>query len=68
MLGSLVDAVTEKTREQGVLKPYIEGNPDCGWMVLDYGSVVVHLLSPQMRDYYQLEVLWRRGKVVLHLQ
>ncbi|HOC22846.1 MAG TPA: ribosome silencing factor [Anaerolineaceae bacterium] len=68
MLASLVDAVTEKTREQGVLKPYIEGNPDCGWMVLDYGSVVVHLLSPQMRDYYQLEELWRRGKVVLHLQ
>ena len=48
-------------------KPYIEGNPD--WlMVLDYGSVVVHLLSPQMRDYYQLEELWRRGKIVLHLQ
>lgn len=68
MLSSLVDAVTEKTDAQGIDTPYVDGTPQSGWMVLDYGAVVVHLLSPEKRDYYQLEELWRKGKVILHFQ
>jgi len=68
MLASLADAVTEKTHDQGLVSPYVEGTPNSGWMVLDYGAVVVHLLSPEKRDYYQLEDLWHKGKVLLHVQ
>jgi ribosomal silencing factor RsfS len=37
-------------------------------VLLDYGGVVVHLLSPAARDYYKLEDLWSAGKVLLRLQ
>ncbi len=44
-----------------------QGNPDSGWVVLDYGDVVVHLFSPEQRSYYDLEELWSEGNVVLRL-
>jgi ribosome-associated protein len=36
-----------------------EGQPDTGWMVLDYGDIVVHAFTREQRDYYDLERLWR---------
>ena len=44
-----------------------EGGASSGWILLDFGSVVVHLLSPAQRKYYQLEELWREGRVVLRI-
>jgi ribosome-associated protein len=37
-------------------------------MLADYGGVVVHLFSPDRREFYNLEELWQDGKVILHLQ
>jgi ribosome-associated protein len=68
MLNALSDAVNEKTREQHKKKGRVEGKPEGGWLVLDYGSVVVHLFAPDMRDYYRLEDLWSEGKVLLRVQ
>lgn len=45
-----------------------EGRPEDGWMVLDYGSVIVHLLTNDLRRYYRLEELWGDGRVVLRLK
>jgi len=36
--------------------------------VVDFGDVVLHLFSPDQRDYYRLEELWEAGKVLLRLQ
>jgi ribosome-associated protein len=44
-----------------------QGKSDSGWIVLDYGDVVVHLLSPDQRAFYRLEELWAEGTVVLRL-
>lgn len=54
-----------KTRYHKTAQP--QGTSDSGWIVLDYGDVVVHLLSPEERDYYRLEDLWSEGQVVLRL-
>jgi ribosome-associated protein len=35
---------------------------------VDFGSVIVHLFSPERREYYALEELWREAKVVLRVQ
>ena len=69
MLNSLSDAVSEGIKsETGENTVASEGGPDSGWMILDYGGVVVHLMSPEMRHYYSLEDLWQKGKVLLRLQ
>jgi ribosome-associated protein len=45
------------------LKPIrTEGSPDGGWVVLDYGDFVVHIFSDAMREYYDLERLWKDAK------
>lgn len=42
----------------------IEGYTESRWILLDYGSVVIHLFDEQMRDYYDLERLWGAAKRV----
>jgi ribosome-associated protein len=68
MLNALADTVQESTQEQYKKKGRKEGEARDGWLVVDYGDVVVHLFSPDQRDYYQLEELWSDGKVLVRLQ
>ncbi|MEW6717717.1 MAG: ribosome silencing factor [Chloroflexota bacterium] len=68
MLQALVDEVQEKVDKSPSYPRRLEGIPADGWIVLDLGDVVLHLFSPERRDYYRLEELWSEGKVVLHLQ
>lgn len=42
----------------------IEGYDESRWIVLDYGSVVIHLFDDETRDYYDLESLWADGKAI----
>jgi len=68
MLDRLCDSVLREIKTNYKKNTQSEGFASSGWMVLDYGDVVVHLFSPEKRDYYQLEDLWNDGKVILHLQ
>lgn len=68
MLSSLADAAVEKTKQESGINGRTEGNPSDGWLVIDFGDVVVHIFSPDQRDFYHLEHLWERGKVLLRLQ
>ncbi|MEW6029290.1 MAG: ribosome silencing factor [Chloroflexota bacterium] len=68
MLDALADGVMEAAREKHRRKGRREGESQTGWMVVDYGDVVVHLFSPDQRDFYRLEELWMEGKVLLRVQ
>jgi ribosome-associated protein len=68
MLDALAQSVQESIRDQHKQKGRIEGQPHDGWMVVDFGDVVVHLFSPDQRDYYKLEELWQEGKVLVRVQ
>ncbi len=57
-LRALADAVLEKARAAGVRPLGKEGLAGGDWMLVDLGDVVVHLLRPETRDFYQLERLW----------
>jgi ribosome-associated protein len=47
---------------------HIEGAPESGWVLIDYGDVVVHLFLPAVRAFYTLEELWRGAQTVVHIQ
>jgi ribosome-associated protein len=56
---SIVDAIVEKAEEAG-LRPRVEGYADGGWVLIDLGHVVVHVFTPEQRQFYNLERLWGR--------
>ncbi len=68
MLDALAKAVMDDMRAQHKKRGRKEGEAHEGWLVVDYGDVVVHLFSPDQRAYYQLEELWSEGKVLLRVQ
>ena len=68
MLDALSDSAGERVREEFKVRARIEGSPGDGWLLVDFGDVILHLFSPERRDYYRLEDLWAKGKVLLHLQ
>lgn len=45
-----------------------EGEAESGWILVDYGEVIVHLFSKELRSYYRLEDVWRAGKVILRVK
>lgn len=55
-----IDDVLQK--ELGDRRLGIEGYEESRWIVLDYGSVIIHLFDDETRDYYDLESLWADGK------
>lgn len=68
MLASLSQATVEQIKKQFGIKGKEEGMPKDGWLVVDFGSVILHLFSPDQREYYHLEELWEKGKVMLRVQ
>jgi ribosome-associated protein len=44
--------------EHGLLPRRVEGFPEARWILMDYLDVVVHVFTPEVRDYYRLEQLW----------
>lgn len=57
--GSIAEAVEEFVRVHGGIKPYaIDGEEGSDWVVMDYGSVWVHLFIAPTRNRYKLEDLW----------
>ena len=57
-LVAIADAVQETLRAAGVRPTHVEGYPRQEWILLDYDSFVVHVFSPRMRAFYDLERLW----------
>lgn len=60
---SLADEVDYEIGELGVKPNHIEGKAT-GWILLDYGSVLVHIFTRETREYYNLEHLWQDAKRV----
>ena len=61
-ISALCGAVEEKLTAQGEEPLHREGYRDGTWVLLDYGDIVVHVFSPEAREFYSLERLWKDGK------
>ncbi len=60
---ALADEVEEKLKEAGVEPGHIEGRAS-DWLLLDYGTVVIHIFGRQSREFYSLEHMWQDGEKV----
>ena len=58
-VGSIVDEVEDKLREQGAKPIRREGERDGRWVLLDFGDIVVHVQHDDEREFYELERLWK---------
>ena len=68
-----VKALSENVREVikariGKLPYSVEGEAESGWVLMDYGEIIVHIMGEEERRYYDLEGLWRDAQVLLSIQ
>jgi ribosome-associated protein len=63
-LGTIADEIEQRLKQAGRAPRRREGTKDTGWMLLDYGDVVVHAFTAEQRAYYDLERLWSDAPVV----
>ncbi|MCH7480016.1 MAG: ribosome silencing factor [Chloroflexi bacterium] len=68
MLQALMETTLKRAKGKFNLPSRSEGEPQDGWMLADFGDIIVHIFSADQREYYQLEDLWSKGKVLLHVQ
>ena len=61
---AIAQAILQAVKPLGMTSYSTEGLQNGDWVVLDFYSIMVHLFMPGMRDRYQLEELWRAGKIV----
>lgn len=59
---SIANRVVDALRERGVRALGVEGRGVGDWVLIDFGDVVVHVMRPPVRDFYNLEKLWSVGK------
>lgn len=67
-LGAIASGIIEALKDEAVQPIGREGGPSAHWALIDYGSVVVHVMATPERDYYQLEQLWSDAPLLLHVQ
>jgi ribosome-associated protein len=66
---ALAENVREVVKTNYEMLPYsVEGESDSGWVLMDYGNVIVHIFSEELRHYYDLESLWRQANVLVSIQ
>jgi ribosome-associated protein len=64
---AILDEVVDQTRAAGTRPLHTEGKPESGWVLIDYGAVVLHIFDPEMRAYYDLEGLWKKARLVVQI-
>ena len=67
-LDAIADGIISPLRNEKVRPIGREGTPASHWVLLDYGSVIVHIFTPPERDYYGLEKHWSEAKTILRVQ
>ena len=67
-INALVDDITLQLKTEGTQIGHKEGTSESGWVLLDYGDLVIHIFSPEEREYYRLEELWKDATPLVQVQ
>ena len=65
---AIYEEIEHALKKKGILPLHHEGTIDSGWLLLDYGNVIVHIFAALEREYYQLDKLWGEANLVLRIQ
>ena len=65
---AIVDNVIDELEREGEHALHVEGSPSSGWVLIDFGAVIVHVFAPEERQYYRLERLWQDAPTLLRVQ
>ena len=60
-VGAIAENVTKALKENGIKNLHVEGMPNCDWVLIDSGDVIVHVFRPEVREFYNLERLWTQS-------
>ena len=61
---AMADAVAEKMHKEGFDMKQIEGYDGANWILMDFVDIVVHIFDRESRNFYDLERIWKDGKVI----
>jgi len=67
-ISAIYDEVLHQLKRADILPYHHEGTVDSGWLLLDFGDIIVHIFAPFERKFYQLDELWSKAKPVLRIQ
>ena len=65
---TIYEEVEHTLKKEGVLPHHHEGALDSGWLLIDYGNVIVHVFATAERERYRLDKLWSEASPVLRIQ
>lgn len=68
-VGGIAEQLQGKLKDEGYGRARIEGQPQCDWVLIDVGDIIVHVFRPEVREFYNLEKMWsaeRPGEPVTH--
>src|SRR5258707_12838166 len=61
-VGAIADHLLRDLAEAGLPNVRVEGMPNCDWVLIDAGDVIVHVFRPEVRTFYNLENMWAPGR------
>ncbi|HLH97660.1 MAG TPA: ribosome silencing factor [Xanthobacteraceae bacterium] len=61
-VGAIADRLIEDLTAAGVPNLRVEGLPNCDWVLIDAGDVIIHVFRPEVRNFYNLENIWAPGR------
>ena len=67
-LEAISEEISKTLKAEGVMPLHSEGTADSGWVLIDFGGVIVHLFSAQQREYYRLDELWNEAVPVIRIE
>lgn len=65
---AIISEVSDQLKKEGIVPYRTEGDPDSGWVLIDLGFIIVHIFSPDKREYYKLDELWGEGTPIIRIQ
>ena len=57
-VSAISDHLLRGLKDDGFGSCHVEGMPNCDWVLIDAGDVIVHIVQPEVRDFYNLEKMW----------